>query len=155
VFDDDTWEQGDYRLQGGSPCLDAGSEADAPIEDIEGNARPCAAGFDLGAYERGGCAALEAFVRGDTNADGQVDIGDAIFALSYLFGGNAHLVCADAADANDDGALDLADVLRLLEYVFVEGRGLPRPAETCGTDVTVDALPCTEYAPCRQEEVNP
>jgi len=40
----------DYRLQSGSPCIDAGTSNGAPAEDIEGNPRND--GFpDMGAYE--------------------------------------------------------------------------------------------------------
>ena len=46
------------------------------------------------------------FIRGDGNIDGSVDIGDAIFALNYLFGG-LESFCGDALDTNDDGNIDI------------------------------------------------
>ncbi len=56
---------GDYHLQPGSPCVDAGSDKNAPIVDLDGVARyddPTISNkstgllshFDVGAYERGG-----------------------------------------------------------------------------------------------------
>ena len=42
---------GDYRLREDSPCLDVGSAADAPSDDLMGIPRPKGAGYDLGAYE--------------------------------------------------------------------------------------------------------
>lgn len=41
----------DFRVQSGSPCIDAGIAAGAPSLDIAGIARPQGAGFDVGAYE--------------------------------------------------------------------------------------------------------
>lgn len=40
-----------FRLQVGSPAIDAGSATDAPATDLDGNARPLGAGIDIGAYE--------------------------------------------------------------------------------------------------------
>lgn len=43
-----------YRLQFGSPCIDAASATYAPDDDIRGVARPVGAGYDIGAYEYNG-----------------------------------------------------------------------------------------------------
>jgi len=42
---------GDYRLQGGSPCIDSGTAEGAPDTDILGVLRPQGVGYDMGAYE--------------------------------------------------------------------------------------------------------
>ncbi|HPT17380.1 MAG TPA: DNRLRE domain-containing protein, partial [Kiritimatiellia bacterium] len=42
---------GNYRLQEGSLCIDAGTDVDAPTNDLAGVARPQGAGIDMGAYE--------------------------------------------------------------------------------------------------------
>ncbi|MCP4688442.1 MAG: right-handed parallel beta-helix repeat-containing protein, partial [Desulfobacterales bacterium] len=42
---------GDYRLEEGSPCIDAGASVNAPADDISGTTRPRGAGYDMGAYE--------------------------------------------------------------------------------------------------------
>jgi len=44
-------EDGDYRIQEGSPCVDTGSADSAPDEDIEGVYRPQGWAPDQGAYE--------------------------------------------------------------------------------------------------------
>ena len=41
----------DYNLRAGSPCIDLGTSAGAPSEDIDGTPRPQSKGFDMGAYE--------------------------------------------------------------------------------------------------------
>lgn len=45
------WGESDFRLLPGSPCIDAGTQVDAPSNDIEGIPRPMGAGYDIGAYE--------------------------------------------------------------------------------------------------------
>lgn len=42
---------GDFRLQPGSPAIDAGVKEHAPSVDAAGSARPAGRGVDLGAYE--------------------------------------------------------------------------------------------------------
>ncbi len=41
----------DFRLTRLSPCIDAGVADNAPPDDFDGNARPKAGGFDMGAFE--------------------------------------------------------------------------------------------------------
>jgi hypothetical protein len=43
----------DYHLSTTSPAIDAGSSLNAPVVDIEGNARPAGSAYDIGAYEFG------------------------------------------------------------------------------------------------------
>ncbi len=97
-----------------------------------------------------GCACLEyTFTRGDSNADGTVDVSDAVSTLLYLFEQGAVPPCRDAADANDSGAVDLGDAVRTLGYLFGGELPLPHPFGRCGLDATVDSLGCSEFAPCR------
>ncbi|HAK96408.1 MAG TPA: hypothetical protein DCM87_15810, partial [Planctomycetes bacterium] len=92
--------------------------------------------------------------RGDTNADGRLNIADAICALGYLFGGPADPCktgvrnCMDSADANDDGKVDVADAIKILGHLFTQTGPLPPPFETCGIDETDDALGCDIFAAC-------
>jgi len=82
-------------------------------------------------------------LRGDANGDGGVDIGDAIWSLSYLFSGGRAPPCFDAADANDTGKLDLSDPIFALNYLFTGGREPPAPGpRSCGPDPTTDNLDC-------------
>jgi len=82
------------------------------------------------------------FIRGDTNRDGAVDLGDVIYSLNYLFlGSPAH--CLIAHDANDDELVDLGDAIYIATYLFADGPAPPAPFPSCGFDHTPsDALSC-------------
>ena len=85
---------------------------------------------------------MDQFVRGDVDDSGVVDLADAIFVLSYLFGGSSTPRCADAADVNNSGMINIADVIHLLSYLFVAGAPEPAaPFPTSGTDHGPDNLP--------------
>ena len=81
------------------------------------------------------------FIRGDANVDGGIDIGDAVYGLTYLFSGGDSS-CKDAQDTNDDGAIDVADPIALLGLLFSGSEPPPAPFPDCGVDPTVDSLDC-------------
>ncbi len=62
-----------------------------------------------------------AFLRGDANSDGGVDIADAIFMLYSLMLGGTPSGCTDSTDANDDGLHDISDIIFVLNYQFHSG----------------------------------
>ncbi len=88
------------------------------------------------------------FIRGDADANGAIDITDALLILHYQYGGGEAPACMDAADFNDSGALDLADVLGSLNYQFANGPPPAAPFGACGPDPTADGLTCVSYPPC-------
>jgi len=90
----------------------------------------------------------EVFRRGDSNADGAVNLADAIAVLSHLFAGE-ELQCLNAADTNDDEKLNVADAVRLLAYLFAGAPALPSPFGSCGPDPTPGPLTCLSFPPCR------
>ena len=49
-------DAGNFHLLNASPAIDKGTSKDAPARDIEGNARPYGAAWDIGAYEWQGSA---------------------------------------------------------------------------------------------------
>ena len=85
----------------------------------------------------------------EVNADGTVNIADAISTLSYLFGGGVPPSCPDASDANDDGNVDVADAIATLGFLFGGAAPLPEPFEECGADPTEDKLECAVFPPCQ------
>ena len=140
----------DFRLQPGSPAIDAGTSVGAPSFDHAGNPRPCGEAVDIGAFESGTCGDPEVipFVRGDANADREVDISDVIFILLRLFAGGSEPACGKSADANDNGVTDIADAIGLLTYLFLEGQPPAAPFPACGGDRTLDDVTCAAHAPC-------
>ena len=88
------------------------------------------------------------FRRGDANADGKLDLTDAVFVLLHLFTGGQSPPCLDAADANDDGALNLTDSVLVLSHLFQGTGPLAEPFEACGWDPTVETLGCASYLAC-------
>ncbi|MBN1421147.1 MAG: hypothetical protein JXP34_20410 [Planctomycetes bacterium] len=88
------------------------------------------------------------FLRGNANADGRLDLGDAIFVLQWQFQDGDAPPCLDAADVNDDGRVDLADAIFLLSYIFADGAPPAEPFDACGADPSDDDLGCASFSPC-------
>jgi hypothetical protein len=87
------------------------------------------------------------FVRGDTNADGSVNIADASYLLNFLFLGGPDPKCAATADANADGGGNIADASFILNFLFLGGRDIPAP-NACGQDPAADPADCASFPPC-------
>lgn len=95
-----------------------------------------------------GAAEPAAFVRGDVNGDGDIDVSDPIAVLLHLFAGRETLPCPDAADADDSGAVELTDAVFALSFLYQGGAAPPPPFPGCGEDPTADALDCPGFPPC-------
>jgi len=97
-------------------------------------------------------ANLKVFIRGDANNDGDVNISDPSFLLTFLFQQGATPACADSADANDSESLDITDAIFLFNYLFRNGGALPPPFPDCGLDGQSD-LDCESSAGCDAAEM--
>ena len=84
------------------------------------------------------------FLRGDTSANGRIQMNDALVILNTLFGsGGTGFECEDAADANDDGRVNVADALAVLTYLY--GNRDARRTGVVGeyhTDEVTDGIGC-------------
>jgi WD40 repeat protein len=100
------------------------------------------------------------FRRGDFNADGVVNLTDAISALLHLFRGGSSPPCLETADVDNGGRIDLADPIYLLNHLFLGG---PPPAppwsgeDPCGLDTDQQGSPgdlgCGTFAACASANV--
>jgi hypothetical protein len=73
------------------------------------------------------------FIRGDANADGQVDISDALDILDELFVAGTGFPCRTAADASADGRVDVTDAIFVLGFLFLDTVKMAAPYPECGT----------------------
>ena len=64
---------------------------------------------------------IRPYVCGDANGDTAINIGDAVYLVSYIFKFTAPPRFIDAGDANCDGSVNIADVVYLTNYVFGSG----------------------------------
>ena len=94
---------------------------------------------------------LHNYVRGDCTGDASVNLTDAVYSLSYLFGvpGTAPPECARACDADASGSLNILDPVTTLQSLFGPMPTPLAPPNTCGVD-GLPSLPldCVEVPQC-------
>ncbi len=64
---------------------------------------------------------IGAYVEGDADGSGIVTISDAVFLISYIFGGGSAPDPLAAGDANCDGLITISDAVYLISYIFGGG----------------------------------
>ena len=67
------------------------------------------------------------YMRGDSNRDGVLNIGDAIFTLSYLFNKGVSSSCLEQGDINGDNKIDISDAVYTLSFLFNNGPSPKNP----------------------------
>jgi hypothetical protein len=72
--------------------------------------------------------AEEQYVCGDANGDGQVNVGDAVYLIAYVFNGGPPPDPVCGGDANNDNDTNVGDAVYIIAYVF---NGGPPPLEGC------------------------
>jgi hypothetical protein len=68
------------------------------------------------------------FVCGDANGDGQINVADAVFLITYIFKGGPAPDPLEAGEVNCDGNINIGDAVYLINYIF---KGGPAPCEGC------------------------
>ncbi len=68
------------------------------------------------------------YICGDANVDAQVNIGDAVFLINYIFNGGEPPDPLDAGDANCDWQTNIGDAVYIINYIFNSGAA---PCESC------------------------
>jgi hypothetical protein len=69
-----------------------------------------------------------AFICGDANNDGEVNVGDAVHIINYVFKGGPAPDPVEAGDVNCDEQSNVGDAVYLINYVFKSG---PEPCPSC------------------------
>ena len=64
---------------------------------------------------------LATLIMGDANGDGNVDVGDAVFIINYVFNSGPAPEPIAAGDANCDGACNVGDAVFIINFVFEGG----------------------------------
>lgn len=132
---------------------EAGDLDEDGIEDRLDNCPTVANPDQLDSNEDGTGDACVLFIRGDGNTDGDVDVSDGIFILSYLFLGGEEPKCQKSGDANLDAFVDISDGIYVLAHLFLGGPPMPPPYPDCGLETCPDDahcdLPCKDFSPCQ------
>ncbi len=88
---------------------------------------------DLGVSNWGGANVIyknvmESYVWGDANGNGEVEVGDIIYLVNYLYKGGPKPNPLQSGDANDDCIIDVGDIIYLINYLY---RGGDTPLPGC------------------------
>ena len=63
------------------------------------------------------------YLCGNANGDNSLNVGDAVFLISYVFKSGPAPDPLVAGDANCDGEVNVGDAVYLINYIFREGPG--------------------------------
>ena len=64
---------------------------------------------------------LAAFILGDANFDGTINVGDPVYLVTYIFKNGPTPVPYASGDANSDGSINIGDAVFLINYIFHSG----------------------------------
>ena len=61
------------------------------------------------------------YICGDVNRDQKIDLGDAVYLITYLYKNGPEPLPIEAGDSNRNGEVDLGDVVYLISYLYKAG----------------------------------
>jgi uncharacterized Ntn-hydrolase superfamily protein len=64
---------------------------------------------------------LHYFQCGDANGDDEINVGDAVYLINYVFKGGPAPPLLEAGDANCEGGVNIGDAVALISYIFKGG----------------------------------
>ena len=97
--------------------------------------------------------AQQQFIRGDCNADGNINLADAISVILQIGPGPSatEVSCEQACDTNSDDSITVEDGLLLLQWLFLGGATPAPPFPECGASALDSPLTCNTFEPCPTE----
>jgi hypothetical protein len=87
--------------------------------------------YEFVPYFKPGTITVNLYRPGDANCNCEVNIGDVVMVINYLFKNGPEPCCMDAGDANGDCNVDVGDAVYLINYLF---KGGPAPVCGCASD---------------------
>jgi hypothetical protein len=81
-------------------------------------------------YFEPGTTFVALYRAGDVNCNCEINVGDVVYLISYLFKEGLEPYPLDAGDVNGDCSIDVGDVVYLISYLF---RGGPPPVCGCAS----------------------
>jgi Dockerin type I domain len=111
------------RHQIGAAASGRAKTADSRLESVLGQNLAGTSGAMTSGFLFG--SSKPYYLPGDANGSGDVNISDAVFLVSYIFGGGTAPVPLNRGDANCDGRVNISDAVFLISYIF-SGGGAPQ-----------------------------
>jgi hypothetical protein len=99
---------GDYHLRPSSPCAPANNDCEVL----------------MGALDPG----CEGYLCGDADANQVVNVSDAVYLISYIFGGGPEPMPYLSGDVDCNEIVNVSDAVYLIAYIFAGG---PEPCAGC------------------------
>jgi len=80
-------------------------------------------------------ASISAYVCGDADESGGVDIDDIVYLIAYVFQGGPEPIPLESGDVDGKEGIDIDDIVYLIDYLFTGG---PAPMCNCGLLTDID-----------------